>query len=218
MKDYNGAIEGLKDFEQGNLKKIISKLEAQAKDMGHKSIKNISLNSSIDSSLLLKLIDLKEAVGQINVDIHAIGIMLMLPQILQRGEVIELLSLGAGNTGKKFDLETNMRIAEFKFIHWKGGPESIRKKSLFKDFYYLAEEKTKKERYLYVLGKEFPDKFLTSSNSISSVLNRNETLRSEFRKHYNDRFTIVSEYYYSKKHLVNIEDMYQIIPSLGINE
>jgi hypothetical protein len=59
--------------------------------------------------------------------------------ILRPGEVIDCVSLGAGNTGRAFDLETNLRIAEFKFIHWQGGPESIRQNSLFKDFYEMAE-------------------------------------------------------------------------------
>jgi hypothetical protein len=32
--------------------------------------------------------------------------------------------IGAGYTGREFDLETNYRVAEFKFIHWRGGPEA----------------------------------------------------------------------------------------------
>ena len=66
--------------------------------------------------------------------------------------MIEYVSLGAGNTGRAFDLETNQRIAEFKFIHWQGGPESIRQNSLFKDFYEMAEYDTRKQKFLYVLG------------------------------------------------------------------
>jgi len=54
---------------------------------------------------------------------------------LQSGEVVEQLSLGAGNSGKSFDLTTNQRVAEFKFIQWKGGSESARKREFFKDFY-----------------------------------------------------------------------------------
>ena len=80
--------------------------------------------------------------GQINVVIHALGILLCLPHILRPGEVIDYVSLGAGNTGRAFDLETSLRIAEFKFIHWQGGPESIRQNSLFKDFYEMAEHET----------------------------------------------------------------------------
>jgi hypothetical protein len=68
--------------------------------------------------------------------------------------VIEYVSLSAGNTKRKFDLEANQRIAEFNFIRWQGGSESIRQNSLFKDFYGLAEQGTQKEKFLYVLGTE----------------------------------------------------------------
>ena len=60
------------------------------------------------------------------------------------------MSLGAGNTGRAFDLETNKRIAEFKFIRWQGGPEAIRQNALFKDFYFMAEHAGVKRKYLYV--------------------------------------------------------------------
>lgn len=43
-----------------------------------------------------------------------------LPHILEPDERVESVSLGAGNTGRDFDLETNVRVAEFKFIHWRG--------------------------------------------------------------------------------------------------
>jgi hypothetical protein len=102
---------------------------------------------------------LKRVAGQINVVIHALGILLCLPYILELGEEIHYVSLGAGNTGRDFDLETNRRIAEFKFIHWQGGPETIRQNALFKDFYQMAEHATDKQRFLYVLGTGHVDKF-----------------------------------------------------------
>ena len=70
------------------------------------------------------------------------------------------MSLGAGNTGRSFDQETDRRVAAFKFIRWQGGPESIRQNSVFKDFFLLAEHDTVKRRYLYVLGNHYPLKFL----------------------------------------------------------
>jgi hypothetical protein len=36
--------------------------------------------------------------------IHAVGILTALPHILEHDERIETLSLGAGNTGRQFDL------------------------------------------------------------------------------------------------------------------
>jgi len=131
---------------------------------------------------------MKQAAGQVNVLIHAVGILLSLPHILQDGEVVESLSLGAGNTGRPFDLETNRRIAEFKFITWKGGPESIRQNSLFKDFYMMAEYETKKEKYLYVIDTHHPLKFFQGGRVLSSVLSRNNKLSKEFEDRYGNRF------------------------------
>jgi len=41
---------------------------------------------------------MKQLASQINVVIHALGIRLCLPQLLQPGEVFESVSLGAGNS------------------------------------------------------------------------------------------------------------------------
>ena len=52
--------------------------------------------------------------GQINVIVHAVGILVALPKILELGELVQSLSLGAGNTGRAHDLETDRRIDEFR--------------------------------------------------------------------------------------------------------
>ena len=107
-----------------------------------------------------------------------------------------------------------MRIAEFKFIDWKGGAEAIRQNSLFKDFYCLAEFKTKKERYLYVLGLECPSKFFNGGRAITSILSRNNKLLNDFKERYGDRFKWVWEYYNYRKKYVTLRDMYKLMPSL----
>ena len=73
----------------------------------------------LDIDLLTASYLVKSLAGQINVIIHAVGILTALPEILEENERVEYLSLGAGNTGRQFDLETDRRIAEFKFINWK---------------------------------------------------------------------------------------------------
>lgn len=155
---------------------------------------------------------IKQLAGQINVVIHALGILLCLPRILRPGEVIDYVSLGAGNTGRAFDRETNLRIAEFKFIHWQGGPESIRQNSLFKDFYEMAEHETHKEKHLYVLGTLHAEKFLNGSRAVSSVLSRNETLRRKFTEKYGDRYRTVRDYYVARKESVVIQDVSAFVP------
>ncbi len=115
--------------------------------------------NNLDANIYAAAKIVKQASRQIDVIIHTIGILRSLEHILEHDEIVESVSLGAGNTGKKFDLETTHRIAEYKFIDWKGGSESIRQNGIFKDFYNLAEHDTSKRKVLYVNGTMFPLKF-----------------------------------------------------------
>jgi hypothetical protein len=94
--------------------------------------------------------------------------------------VISYVSLGAGNTGRKVDLETDLRIAEFEFVRWQGGRKASDKHSLFKGFYEMAESATLKGKFLCVLGTEHVDKLFNGVRAISSVLSRHVRLRNEF--------------------------------------
>jgi hypothetical protein len=125
------------------------------------------------------------------------------------------VSLGAGNTGRPYDIETDQRIAEFKFIRWRGGPESIRQNSLFKDFYLMAEDPDEREKYLYVLGTDYPLKFLNGGRALSSVLSRNVRLQEAFRRRYGARFQRVNEYYDWRREAVRIEDVSAFVPGLS---
>jgi len=165
--------------------------------------------------LLQALLELKRVSGQINVSIHAVGVLLSLSAILKPHELVESLSLGAGNTGRSFDLVTNGRIAEFKFIRWRGGAESIRQNAIFKDFYGLAEARVKKEKYLYVLGLEHPLRFFSGGRSLTSVMSRNSKLLAAFRTKYGKRFLTVREYFLHRKHAVQIVDLLPIVPILS---
>ena len=161
--------------------------------------------------------DVKRNAGQIDVVIHAVGMLLCLPHILSPGEVIEYVSLGAGNTGKAFDLETNRRIAEFKFIQWRGGPESTRQNSILKDFYKLAEFETTKQRFLYVLGATHPLAFLRGRRALASAL-KDHALQQEFFSKFGTDYKVVSDYYNARAHLVSVEDVSSLIPGLSIAE
>ncbi len=169
----------------------------------------------IDVSLLEAADTVKGAASQIDEVIHAVGILNFLPNLLHTGEVIESLSLGAGNTGKPFDLVTNLRIAEFKFIYWKGGSESIRQNQFFKDFFYLAESDTNKKRCLYVLEKDAPVKFLNGGRAIKSVLSKDIKLSNLFKEKYGDKFLCVRDYYNSCKNKVEIIDLHQITKKIN---
>jgi hypothetical protein len=120
--------------------------------------------------------------------------------------------LGAGNTGRKFDLETNLRVAEYKFIDWQGGPETIRQNAIFKDFFELAEHDTKKKKFLYVVGTEHPLKFFNSGRKIASVLSRNPKALSQISEKYGQQVKTVRDYYELKKNEVTVCD---ISPHIG---
>ena len=169
-----------------------------------------SINWHLFSAALL----LKRNASQIDEIIHSTGILLLLPSVLHQDERVNSLSLAAGNTGKGFDLETDKRIAEFTFIQWQGGSETIRQNKIFKDFYFLAEKETPKIRELYVMGTMHPLKFFNGGRGIIPILKGNAKLGNDFTERYGTKFKKVRDYYAMKKHLVQIKD---IRPLLSID-
>lgn len=151
--------------------------------------------------------EMKRLAGQINVTIHALGVLLCLPHILEHSERVEYVSLGAGNTGRDFDLETNVRVAEFKFIRWRGGAESIRQNSVFKDYLLLAEHPTLKRKCLYLLGTDHALRFLRGGRALSSVLSRNDKLQCMFADRFGTKFRTVGDYFAAHGQAVQIEDV-----------
>ncbi len=144
--------------------------------------------------------------------IHAAGILRSLESIMEPGEFVESLSLGAGNTGRKFDLETNLRVAEYKFIDWQGRADTIRQNSIFKDFFELAEYETTKKKFLYVVGLEHPLRFFRGGRALTSVLSRQPVILQRLNATYGEDITHVRNYYDLKKEEVEICD---IAPHIG---
>lgn len=207
------ALHLLQAFRGEDLTQTIYQIEKSVRGVSSEKYAAVLSNSGVEAEVLGAAGLVKQLAGQINVVIHALGILLCLPHILCPGEIIEYVSLGAGNTGRAFDLETNMRVAEFKFIRWQGGPESIRQNSLFKDFYEMAEHDTKKEKYLYVLGTEHGEKFFNGARALSSVL-RTATLRNKFTKKFGSQYRTVRDYYLPRKGHVIIQDVSAFVPEL----
>jgi hypothetical protein len=209
------AAGNIQAFEGDSLANRLSALEDRFQGINGADTESLCSTFNIDRSLLNSALVLKQVAGQINVVIHSVGILVSLPHILEGNETVESLSLGAGNTGKPFDLETSLRVAEFKFIQWKGGAESIRQNSLFKDFYWLAEYDTTKRRYLYVLGLKHPLSFLSGGRALDSVMSRNNKLRTDFQRRYGKRFSKVCEYYEYHKSRVELVDITKVAPPLA---
>jgi hypothetical protein len=208
------AIHLLQTFRGPDLTRTIGQIEKSLKGTAADGYAAILTTSGAKADILRAAGLVKQLSGQIDVVVHTLGILLCLPHILRPGEVIDYVSLGAGNTNRAFDLETNQRIAEFKFIRWRGGSESIRQNSLFKDFCEMAECETSKEKYLYVLGTEHGEKFFNGGRTLSSVLKGNGTLRKKLTDKFGNRYRTVRDYYLPRKGLVVIQDVSPFVPEL----
>jgi hypothetical protein len=207
------ALHLLQTFHGPDLTQTIYQIEKSVKGVSAENYAAVLSVSGAKAEVLGAAGVVKQLAGQINVVIHALGILLCLPHILRPGEIIEYVSLGAGNTGRAFDLETNQKVAEFKFIRWQGGPESIRQNSLFKDFYELAEHETTKEKYLYVLGTEHGERFFNGGRALTSVL-RTAALRNKFTQKFGGQYQTVRDYYLPRKGHVVIQDVSPFVPEL----
>lgn len=214
MSGLTEASALLESFRGGSLRKAVAKLENNLAGLTKAEARSKLGQLGVSMELLLAALLIKRNAGQINEIVHAIGILLSLPHILEDGEVVEGLSLAAGNTGKQFDLETNRRVAEFTFIRWQGGSEVMRQNKIFKDFFFLAEAETDKLRELYVVGTAHPSKFLESKRALPQILKGNNKLGKAFLERHGDGIKTVSDYYLPRRHLVAIRDLSQIIPAL----
>jgi len=187
-------------------------LEEKFKNNNAKSTKKFCEDSNIDNDLLEAAAEIKRETAQIDIIIHAIGILNALPIILDEDEIVESLSIGAGNTGKRFDLETNRRVAEFKFIRWQGGAESIRQNAIFCDFFKLITYKTKKKKQLFLIDLIHPKKFFNSRKSLNSVLSKNKSIQDEFKKLFKEKYQKVNEFYEDFKSEIELVDITKIMP------
>src|SRR5262245_38182669 len=115
------AIQTIEEFQGASLTTHLAQLESSISGVGGDALETFCQERRINSAFMSSARSIKKLAGQINVIIHAAGILCSLPAILKPGEIIESVSLGAGNTGRQFDLETNLRVAEYKFIDWRGG-------------------------------------------------------------------------------------------------
>lgn len=210
------AARLIQQFQGASLSQRIAALEASLQDAQVGEVRDACIRFAVDDGLIRAAAEFKRQAGQINVIIHAAGIVVALRRILEPGEVVERVSLGAGNTGRDWDVETDRRIAEFKFITWRGGPESIRQNSLFKDFYYLAEDDGRKSRHLYIMELARPLAFLKGRRSLESVTSKNAKLRADVHQRYGTRFGTVGEYYRYREGVVQLHEIPVDVPELSV--
>lgn len=209
------ALDRVARFRGDNLAGAVGRLEESVAGHDREKLGVLLGLELVTMDLLRGAVLVKRAASQIDNIVHAVGMLLCLPEILGEAEVIEEVSLAAGNTGKPFDLVTNRRVAEFTFIDWKGGSESIRKQKLFKDFYQLAEAATTKERWLYFLGDEHAPKVFESRTSCKDMLQKYAPLRDAFLQRYDTGLT-VREYCRARQGVVQLMPLEKVAPKAAL--
>ncbi|WP_139252001.1 hypothetical protein [Maribacter aquivivus] len=155
------------DFKGDSLKGKLSKIKSET--IGKSKSEIVASEDLFDAALVVK-----KASAQINEIVHAVGIINSLPKILSENEIVTNLSLAAGAEGDGFDLETDKRVAEFKFSKWQdgGAKNGMRKRHVFADFVNLTILKTDKKKELYAVSAESILKYLSGRASWERVLSK----------------------------------------------
>ncbi|MBN1857168.1 MAG: hypothetical protein JW846_09485 [Dehalococcoidia bacterium] len=194
----------------------IRKIELQLPRLATRTaLDSYLFDNRLSLATLRSAVNIKSAIGQIDVVIHALGILTSLPHVLVKGEKVLSTSLGAGNRGfADFDLETNLRVAEFKFIRWRGGPEPVRKQQLLKDYLKLLWDPTPRMKQLYLTDTTHATAFLRGRTSMQSAL-RKSGLLENFRNKYGEQFQTVGQLFTFHAGEVEILDLCAIVPGMS---
>lgn len=188
------CVDRVATFTGKNLTSTISKLQYKFENLGRDQIAQQIEAHQINADLLRAALFVKHSAAQIDVVIHALGILALLPTVLDPDETLESLSLGAGSSEKnRFDVETNRRVAEFTFIEWQGN-DNTRLQKMFKDFFRLAEYETTKTKELWLTDDQFVLKYLRSGTSIRSATHKHRNVWESFVEKY-PKLTKITEYY-----------------------
>lgn len=212
------AVDHLADFMDGlPLTARVAAVETALVGADLGTVAAIADDNDIASETLASALAVRAAFGRVSDVIHALVITLALPRILAPGETIDVrLSLAAGNDpSRKFDLETNRRVAEFKVSGWTG-TDAMRKRGAFVDLVHVALDETGRDKYVYVLG-DGPKRFLESTISTAAWgFNRKSALQREaFEQRWGPAGDItISEFRRTHASDVHIVDLYDVLPEL----
>ncbi|WP_328645246.1 hypothetical protein OHS58_34380 [Amycolatopsis sp. NBC_00348] len=183
-------IELLRFFGDEDLSSRVLRLEDRLEGADRETVDDRVAAEGMTDGLLQAALLVRQHAGRINDLIHATMIVRALPKVLEPGErIVRRPSLAAGNDpSRKFDLETNLRVAEFKAGQWKGR-DAMRKRGLVADLVGLVLGRGDRRAELYVLGR-LPIEFLRNSNSTMEwALGRSSP---HLRRAYDDRFGTAS--------------------------
>lgn len=180
-----GSLAALLEFlEAEPLTTTIAALERDLEGGGQGDVRRVLRRRRVSVDLLRAALAAREHFGRVNDVIHAAAIALALPYLLAPNEKMRRPSLAAGNDpSRPFDVETNLRVAEFKLARWDGH-DAMRKRQVFKDFVQLAADTSGRSAELYVLGHR-PVRFLRATKARAEwALDRAPATRALFENQF----------------------------------
>lgn len=218
MRVEDAAEILLRFLKSGPLTEVIASLEHRLSDTDGPSSQAIVADADIMVELLTATMKVRAELGRMSDLIHAAGIVLALPHLLEPGERIKgRPSLAAGNDPTRpFDLETDRRIAEFKLSKWMSGSNAMRKRQTFKDLVALAMDDSGRRAELYVLGPK-PATFLRGTKSTAAwALNRvtTDAFREKFKARFGSLDVPIADFTATHAKHVVIVDLVAKLPEL----
>lgn len=196
----------------------INQLERDLENADSSTVADVTTAAGLSEELLTAALIVRRDVGRVSDVIHATVISLALPLILEDGEFLDNRpSLGPGNDpSRPFDLQTNMRVAEFKVAVWSGG-DMMRKRGLTADLVHLAMDNSGKRAQLWAVGEGPLDFVRTCRSSTSSLLARaSRHQRERFDNTYGDDSNLPLAKFY-EKHASEVElcNLATVLPSVA---
>ncbi|MFF8633558.1 PE-PGRS family protein [Streptomyces pilosus] len=208
------AVVLLADFLGAEpLTEAIASLERDLAGRPAREVGDTAAARGISPELMVAALTVRESLGRLNDLIHAAGIVLALPHLLEDGEEIGVRpSLAAGNDpNRPFDLETDRRVAEFKLARWRGS-DAMRKRQAFKDLVMLAADRTGRRAELFVVGPE-PGRFLRTSKAKAAwALDRTPHARRVFEESFGSLDVSVAEFTERHAGHVRVTDLCEVLP------
>lgn len=178
-------------LQGGRLKKVVADLEYALNSANGDQVTTLTsavgLGGTAGQSLFEAAVQTRQQLGRLNDLVHAAGISLALPLLLEPGERLSNRpSLAAGNDpSRPFDVETDLRVMEFKFGVWQAGSNTARKRAVFHDLVHVAADQSERRAELYFIGPQSAKFLRTTTSRVSWALNRQA---EKTRELYEDRF------------------------------
>jgi hypothetical protein len=211
------AFATLLDFLDTGLTDRIRSTEEALEGADRDEARGIVTSSGMTAELLEAVLLVRQLAGRLNDVVHAATIVQLLPDLLEPGEEVHVRpSLAAGNDpGRPFDLETNLRVAEFKLSFWKGA-DAMRKRGVFADLVHLAMDDSARRAQLFVVGQA-PINFLRSGQASAAwALGRSSpNLRARFAERYGSDEISIRKFTHGPAGHVELIDLMTLMPVLG---